>query len=319
MSEPVSPPWDDHGRSVLHTYRSIRLATVVLVVLLAGSVVVEATMAGCWQTSISAYYWTPAHGVFIGVLCAVGACLVVYKGSSELEDLALNFSGFLAFVVAMVPPVRRPSCGGSSLPAEYVVTESIRNNVLAVLVAGAAAQAVTVVLARRAGPVPPSRPVVRIARVGGWAVIVLGAAAFVLFPSEFDSYGHDVAAVTMFVVIIGVVVTNAVSARTAGLSSRYARAYAAVAVAMVVTLAAVVLGQLLMPDWGHAVLVVEALLVAEFATFWGFQTAELWGVVNRGELVARQRARMPAARPEHPRQPQGSVTSADVPRGPARE
>ncbi|TPV47828.1 hypothetical protein FJ661_20130 [Pseudarthrobacter phenanthrenivorans] len=52
--------------------------------------------------SISANYATPLRDIFVGVLVAIGACLIVYRGK-PVEDLALNVAGFYAMFVAFVP------------------------------------------------------------------------------------------------------------------------------------------------------------------------------------------------------------------------
>src|SRR5271166_5118886 len=99
-------------------YRHLRLAMVVLVAFLAASVVFARLSATCLQSTISDYYFTSAHPVFIDAICALGACLIVYQGSSNTEDALLNFSGFLAFVVALVPTARPNRCA-PTLPEGY--------------------------------------------------------------------------------------------------------------------------------------------------------------------------------------------------------
>jgi hypothetical protein len=61
---------------------------------------------GCFQTSISAYYYTPVHGIFIGALVAVGTCLICLRGNTDAEDILLNLAGMFAPVVALVPTPR---------------------------------------------------------------------------------------------------------------------------------------------------------------------------------------------------------------------
>lgn len=282
-----------HEPSVLGTYRSIRLAIVLLVVLLLAALVAQAVQDGCWQTSVSAYYWTPAHDVVVAMLCGVGVCLLVYQGSSPVEDALLDVAGVLAFVVAMVPTSREPSCGtvgtvgaGGALPLEQVATEGVRTNVLAVLVTAAAAQLVHVVLVRRGALTrEPSRAASWV-RAVGWVVVGTGAVVLVVAPDLLVTAGHDVAAPLFFVVVIGAVMVSAWQARQARERAVYARLFAGVAVAMVVTLlATALLRAVVVPDWEHAVLVVEALLVAEFAAFWVVQTVELWHVADRRELM----------------------------------
>ena len=70
---------DTHRSAVLNTYRYLRLAMIAVVVMLFVAVGAQRAAATCWQTSISAYYFTAAHSVFVAALCAIGACLIVYK------------------------------------------------------------------------------------------------------------------------------------------------------------------------------------------------------------------------------------------------
>lgn len=282
-------------RSVLETYRFLRLATALLVLMLAVAVLHQAASAECWQTSVSAYYWTSAHSVFVGSLCAIGAGLVIYEGSTRTEDVFLDFAGFLAFVVAMVPAAREPLCGGLGLPAGYEVTAGIRNNVLAVLVAGVVAEALSVLITRRANPGRPLRQLVSPIRVGGWVVLGAGALAFVVYPRQFDAYGHYIAAVALFVAVIVVVCLNAYWAWQASHRTFYASAYVAVAASMLVSLVVTALLVVTQDRFEHGVLVVEGLLVLEFAAFWVLQTVELWHVVDRRPLIARRRGELAGA------------------------
>ena len=285
----------DHGGAVLDTYRGLRLATVVVVVLLGAAVLAQAIPAGCWQTSISAYYWTAAHAVFIAALCVIGTCLIVYKGSSDLEDAALSFSGFLAFVVAFVPTAREPLCGGPGLPADVVVGPGIRNTVGALLIAGVVGE-IASLLARRSRRhavdpehPEPARPFLAWSTLRP-AALAVGAVVYLALPGQLETRGHDVAAVTMFVGIIVVVVANARSSRRAGRPERYVRAYGAVAVSMALTLVGIVALHVSVPTWEHAIIVVEALLIVEFAIFWLVQTVELWNLPDRRALIAARLA-----------------------------
>lgn len=54
-------------------------------------------------TSLSAYYHSNMRDVFVGVLCAIGFCLFLYKGFSQREDFALNLAGALAVGIASFP------------------------------------------------------------------------------------------------------------------------------------------------------------------------------------------------------------------------
>lgn len=59
-------------------------------------------LLGDFADSISANYATPLRDIFVGVLVAIGSCLIVYRGR-PVEDLALNVAGFYAMFVAFVP------------------------------------------------------------------------------------------------------------------------------------------------------------------------------------------------------------------------
>ena len=277
---------EGRGDAVLTTYRYLRLATVVLVVTLGVALLLATARSGCWRNSISAFYYSSAHNVFVAVLCALGVSLIVYKGSSDTEDVLLNLAGFLAFVVAVVPtvPPDADACGA----AERVLTAgwpgSVRDSVWAILVAGAVAEVAALVIARRTGSDRSLQPVARWVRTAGWVIVAVGVGFFVFAPGAFARHAHMVAAVLVFAGIIGVAVASAVSASYTPDGARYAQMYRAVATAMFATLVAVVVVHRTFPEWGYLVIVTEALLVAEFAAFWIVQTVELWHVVDRTDL-----------------------------------
>src|SRR5262245_35426474 len=94
----------------IKTYRYLRLGMVAMVVLLSVSVAIERSKVECWQTSISAYYYTPVRAVLVGALVAVGLGLIVIKGSTWFEDATLNIAGMFAPVVAFAPTSDAGSC-----------------------------------------------------------------------------------------------------------------------------------------------------------------------------------------------------------------
>ena len=53
--------------------------------------------------SLSAFYYTPARGLFVGTLVAMGVALVAYRGYTRGENRLLNAAGALAMVVALFP------------------------------------------------------------------------------------------------------------------------------------------------------------------------------------------------------------------------
>ncbi|EWS99946.1 hypothetical protein N865_19725 [Intrasporangium oryzae NRRL B-24470] len=87
----------------LLTYRYVRMILVLPAAFLLIATVLEAISRGGFRESISDYYQGPVRDVFVGALMASGVVMVAYKGRSKLEDYALNFAGFNAFFVALVP------------------------------------------------------------------------------------------------------------------------------------------------------------------------------------------------------------------------
>lgn len=89
----------------LRTYNLLRWSMPVLLLWLAVAVV------GAWidsgldkpLTSISAYYYTDAQTVFVGVVIGLGVLLVVIEGRTPWEDALMNTAGALAPFVALLP------------------------------------------------------------------------------------------------------------------------------------------------------------------------------------------------------------------------
>lgn len=83
--------------------RTLRILVLAPISLLLLTIVVFSVAAGSFNDSISAYYGGPARDVFVGCLLATSLGLVAFRGTSDLEDLALNLAGFYAPFVAFVP------------------------------------------------------------------------------------------------------------------------------------------------------------------------------------------------------------------------
>jgi hypothetical protein len=275
----------------LDTYRYLRGGMAVMIVLLGAAVIGERLMATCWQTSISAYYFTAAHSIFIAALCALGVLFIAYKGSCDTEDVLLTLAGILAFIVAMVPTTRPGLlCGSYGLPADYEVNRAITNNVWAVVIALVTARAVSWWLYRRTKTTESKSVLGTLSMCLLWLVMAVGFVAFIFFPSPFDSNAHAISAIIMFLALIATVVT------TAFLASRedetkvphrrlYLLFYWGIAALMVATLIAVVVLHLTLDRWSHWVIVSEIVLITEFTLYWVVQTIELWRTPNRFELL----------------------------------
>ncbi|MGH3335793.1 MAG: hypothetical protein ACRDOZ_08230, partial [Nocardioides sp.] len=192
------------------TYRYLRVAVVAMAVLLGTSVGIEIVFGprGGILDSISAYYYTPVRGVFVGSLLAVGLGLVAIKGRKGPEDLMLNLAGMLAPLVALVPtPISVPVAGFEverrTVPAALV--PAVENNVAALLVLGVVGLAFTWATVGDG----PSRSA-HLRGIAAASVLVVGLAGWFGFGREsFLEYGHYAAAVPMFGLIVGVAVVNA--------------------------------------------------------------------------------------------------------------
>jgi hypothetical protein len=277
------------------TYRYVRVGLVALVVFLLVSLALTAARS-CVQESISAFFYTRTHGVFIAALCAMGMCLIAYQGSRLGEDALLNFAGFQAFLVALIPTAVGDVCR-PWLPSVTDPFGAVANNVIALFVAAAAGVVFYLGLQRwRPAQDAPTASAPDCAQADtGWkrvAAVLLaveGALPWTLFVVAvaegllllapwFRDRAHTVAAVAMFLAITLVALYHACYARAA-VRHRRARFYAMIAVAMLLTvIAAVVLLGTRLP---YAVLGVEIVLIALFGVFWGVQTWDVWNEEDR--------------------------------------
>jgi hypothetical protein len=259
-----------HRDYAIKTWRYLRLSMVALVVGLLVAVGYEwqAVPHHCFQTSISAYFYTPVRGYFVGALLSIGTCLFCLKGSQPREDLLMNLAGICAAVVALVPTPDAGTC--TSLPGTTDDrAPDIANNVTVLVAIGLFAVVVLATLWLATPHRPRPRP---------RAMYVVGALLWlpvaVLFEANRDAFmgsAHDIAAYAMFLFIVGVVGLNALATR----APRPRKAYAAVFAAMVAS-AVVIIAARLLGGWSHWVIGIETAFIVLFAAFWAIQTAELW-------------------------------------------
>lgn len=101
---------------IIATYITLRIGLAVAVILLpfvlwiGGRLIFEVPL----QESMSAYYHAgegAMRDVFVGALIAVGAFLYLYKGFTNLENIALKLAGILLVGVALFP--MEWNCGSS--------------------------------------------------------------------------------------------------------------------------------------------------------------------------------------------------------------
>jgi hypothetical protein len=275
---------------LLRTYRFLRLAMVLLVLLLFVSVASYIWSTDHMLESISASYYTPVKAVFVASLCAIGACLIVYQGSTELEDVVLNGSGFFAFIVAFVPTRPEDRCVSSAIAPD--VREAISNNVSALFLVAVLAFAAVMGIQLFATPASERELSKDVWVAIGLSVLAfLGLAAFYLFNrGAFMCHGHDTAAILLFIGIVGAVFVSArgLARKQAHQDGRPVRAHfwnryfwgfvLMVASIVVIAVAGPWLGWL-----DHWVFWLEAALIAQFGTFWLTQTIELWREPRRAD------------------------------------
>jgi hypothetical protein len=298
FTRPAAMPPPDPAEAAVKTWRYLRLAMVLLVVALGASVghAQLYTSDGCWLGSLSAYYYTPVQGIFVSALVTIGVCLICVKGNTDGEDLLLNLAGICAPAVALIPTRPPRSCGGDGIvPTSQQL--NIDNNVTALLVAGGLAFAVLGVLTvgsylrKRRNPAHPYAAPNRLNVIGFVVLVAVYIALWAFFATDREAFrdnGHGIAAVLMFVFIFANVCLNAVDlhraqvkqgefatrgswSRVRGLLfNRYG------VIALLMAGAAAVNGILAWRGFDYWVLTMEVSLITLFATFWGFQTAELW-------------------------------------------
>jgi hypothetical protein len=285
----------------LAIYRDLRVGMVVLMVMLAAGVIIEKISAPCWQSAISAYYYTSAHSIVIAALLALGTLFIVYRGSTDTEDVLLTLAGVSALTAAMVPQGRPepPLCPGrADLPSDYKFEAARLPNVWAVAIALGLGYLViwSVMLVQwwwRGDP-----PQLR--KLGGivslcvfWLIMALGLIALIFFRDKFLKYAHGAAGVLLLSAFIATTFCTAYVVGREDPSKSphrrcYQRIYWGIARVMVVTLILVVAVHLVQPRWLGVlwVLVIETLLILEFAAYWVVQTIELWNTPDRRELFS---------------------------------
>ena len=198
---------------VIKTYRYLRLAMVGLVIFLLLAVLIEwwHTDPRCFQTTLSAYYYTPAQAVFVSALLAIGVCMVVLKGNTEIEDVLLNAAGMLAPVAALVPTPGVGDCWSTPVNPGNTPAD-VANNMTALLAISSVVLVAILFVANRAGWPPAARVGVPLA-----ALLVVGFGVwFYVGRDSFLTGAHYVSAIALFVLIAVVVLINALRYRRQG-------------------------------------------------------------------------------------------------------
>lgn len=280
----VDPVAEKYRQSVLRTYRYLRLGMVVLVVLLGVALVLERRRSGHLLDSISAYYYTPAHAVFVASLCAVGSCLIIYRGQLDVDDVILNGAGFLAFVVAFVPTSRgEAECDPQAAFCDIPVS-TVEANVTALLIIGAVGLVLGYLTSVRPREVTAhAQPIDASARTLFYGLtigFILLVAAFTLARERFLQWGHYSAALLLFAAMIVVVVRSGLHlndehAKSTGNHTMLRRWYWGSFAFMIVAIIVILVARSAGLD--HWVFYLEGSVIIGFAVFWIIQTyGEVW-------------------------------------------
>jgi hypothetical protein len=297
------------------TYRYLRIGIIGAVVALGVSIFYEWAQVGfrCYQTSISAYYFTPVRAVFVGSMIVVCFALIVYKGRARAEDVCLNFAGMFAPVVAVAPTTDVGQCW-SRKPHPVPVFESgklapwlvanINNNIRTLLWTGLAGLILSFILvvlfnARDSNKTRSSEKLAsgleaafKKDEKGTWLSLSLTGLLLVIgwvliwFWDDFYTQAHGYAAMLFFIFLWGAIVSNVKGhweGERAPKGMFWANLkkqdgsfkwYAAVALAMAVGFI------VLLPAFGlagdHTVFWLEAWEISWFLLYWILQTVENW-------------------------------------------
>lgn len=291
-----------NGPDLLKTFRYVRVIIVAMSIGLLVAVGIERHRADCTLGSISAYYYSPARGFFVGGLIAIGVCLIAIRDNDNVKDGLLNVAGVFGPMVALVPmnlkilengrKTREAACieGGShrggdgGTPLRIAGREdAIFNNftTLVVILAATLAFLGAMLWLRPEGDLTARRWTPWLVAVAGLALLVAAYQS----PEFFLTKVHYLSAFLLF----GLVAIYAVLDGRDALCQQGARkrgiAYIALGLGIVIgCLAIKVIGESV--DWHYTTLAVELWGIVFFLVFWIIQTADLWDHTTRQAAIA---------------------------------
>jgi hypothetical protein len=276
----------------LAIYRDLRVGMVVIMVMLAASLVIDTISAMHPQSTLSAYYYTSAHSIFIAALLALSTLFFVYKGSSDTEDALLTLAGVSTLIAALVPQGRPNPFREKFLPQDYHIEPVIQRNVWAVVVALVLGWLLMWWQHRHNDTQPIRSALGTVSLYILRLIVLLGLITLVIphFRPLFNRYAHGLAG---FLMLFAFIVTVFQTAYLVGQEKksphrhRYQVFYWVIAVLMLVTLIAVATLQIVRPHLmkDFEIIVLESTLILEFAAYWVGQTIELWNTPDRRELL----------------------------------
>lgn len=265
----------EHKAHAISTYRYLRLAIVTVVVTLLVSVGLERSATSCWNGSISAYYYTPVHSIFIAALGLIGVALFAIRGGNQCEEILLNAAGFLAPVVAFVPTgwssnycpsnlmLTSKNAVDQLLDGNHFFAKFYSNNLAAFIAGGVFAVIVTALMYwRKENRVLPPKELA-VPALGAAVVVVVGFIWHKAWPASFSTHAHSYAAILMFALVGLVIISTAKRDTSPGYKALYFACAGAMAGGGVVV---VVVGALV--KWRHQVFVLELIEITLFVIFW---------------------------------------------------
>jgi cytochrome bd-type quinol oxidase subunit 2 len=274
--------------AAIKTYRYLRLGMIVIVVGIIASILIQHHNSGCWQGSISAYYYTPTRPVFVGGLLAIGISLIMIKGSTPVEDALLNLAGCLAPVVAFIPTNFEQACNLPTQTSSGYPFDDVRNNIGAYLIAGVVALLIAAIVFAKEqvgeDKVATRHVTSRVALLLFGALLVAIGAWALATDRIFDWHGWS--AVAMFGVLAIGSLFNAywLLRINRGLGDdasphwqAYAILYAAVGTCMIA--GGAIIKFAIRGSWDHRVLVLELVEISLFGLMWLVQSGERWGKI----------------------------------------
>ena len=204
--------------------------------------------------------------------------------------MLLNFSGLMAFVVAIVPTVPDDLCGpnaySQTLPE---IASAVRNNVRSLIFVTALAALIGGLLRRRSAArdaVANPSPLTVVVSVACGVVLLGELALFLLLRPRFIAVSHGVAAMTMVAGVIAVMVLSALRTEERHETVRhedrrgtseipspltYKTIYLLIAGLLLVTLVVALLAAW-MTNFDHVILWIELIVIVLFGAYWAVQT-----------------------------------------------
>lgn len=273
-------------RELIVTYRTLRLALLGAIGLLAISIGIQVVRADLnVRGSVSAYFHSPSQSIFVGTLMAIGMSVVAIRGSGS-EEFFLNLAGMLAPIVALVP-VAPP--GQDELTDAMI--SNLKNNMAALILIGLIATLALWLWPKGSQTDPGRSSSIRLALILYTGVIVAGSLVFVVWESARPTF-HYIAAISMFI-CFGIVAAINWGRSAPGWPRR---AYRFVAIGMAIALVVIGGYKLLsevadtgLGEWHTSVFWLEVIEIALFAGLWITQTIEQWDRSDGGDAARLER------------------------------